>query len=167
MWHRAQLFSADLIVSFAIALFLAVAVFQAASSANIAVAASERARDLDMASEQALALLVQSPGNPADWSFANARSIGLAQARNVLNPERVAYFFSQSPADYNLSLTLLGFNREGAVYDYNLEIINASGSTLYTLNRLPQPNTPVASRSAVAVLNTSLVLVKMTVWVRP
>ncbi|MEM3030521.1 MAG: hypothetical protein QXH27_02190 [Candidatus Micrarchaeia archaeon] len=167
MWRKAQVFSMDLIVSFVIALFLAAAVFQAASSTNAVITASERSRDLSLASAQALALLVQSPGNPADWSFANAKSVGLAQARGVLNPERVSYFFSQSPSDYNISLSLLGFNREGAVYDYNLEIINASGSTLYSLNRLPQPNTPVASRSAVSVLNSSLVLVKMTVWVRP
>jgi len=156
----------DLVVSFAIALFLAAAVFQTTSSSNTAIASTERARDLSSASAQALAILLQSPGNPGDWSFSNAKSIGLAQGRNVLNPERVAYFFSQTPTDYNASLPLLGFYREGAVYEYNLEIFNASGSKLYSLGRLPPPAAPIASSSGVAVLNNSLVLVKLAVWVK-
>ena len=165
MFRSAQVFSIDFVVSFLIAIILASMLLPSLSSSRSSL---ERSRDLSLASSQSLAQLVQSPGAPLNWTFSSATSIGLAAERpGVLDAGRLAYFLNQSPSDYDSSLSLLGFYRDGAVYDYNLEIISPDGQRLYSLGNASPSSQPVSLASSIAVLNNSPVAVHLYVWVRP
>ncbi len=171
---RAQLFSADFLFASSVAIALLIVAFFAFERMGVLAGENNRYAELSAAASDAIDGLVQSPGRPSNWTrtgkidSARVQSLGLALENGVLDPDKVSFFFNalnraQSNSNYSNASLMLGLRRPG--YDFSLSIADLQGNALYSTNASAQPDFNVSSAfERPAVLNDSLVRVKISVW---
>ncbi len=171
---RGQFFSADLMfASVAVVALAAITVF-AFSRADSAQSQDELRSQLSASASDALAALVQSPGNPSNWTrfgkmdSAQISGIGLASSPGVLDYDKVSFFFSSinrasANANYSNASMLMGLRKAG--YDFSVSIYDSSGATLFSTNASAQPSqNNSASAERLALLNATPVRARISVW---
>jgi hypothetical protein len=169
---RAQLFSFDFVLAvslifvlFGMALYVS---DQAANSINNA----ENNRDLKISGEKALSNLIETPGNPANWNYlafddANAKSLGFAGSKNVLDGAKVSDFFflvNSNPQNYLLSKRLLGLDLPSS--NYSILIYNSDGGIIDEISLAPPTDSSVFTTDRLAILDSQIVRVSLKVWVK-
>lgn len=164
---KGQVISYDLMFASTVAVVLLGIVLVASNTIGSAVQA--RYEEGSVVADMALSQLVLTPGAPSGWQELDAgmHAIGLAEARGVLDKEKIEQFvkleqLAGAPQERDMLRGRLGLLREGATYEFRFEVLAADGSRIYSTSNQPTGEVFVGRR--VVRLEGEPVVAVMKVW---
>ncbi len=169
MNRKGQIFSIDALVACAILLVVLTISTLLWAGVDTRRASFEEYRWMEWGARDASSSLITSAGDPADWENiadvdfdSQARAIGLARERNVLDSRKLARLSELNETKYFEIKTLLGL----AKYDVRLSVRDASGAAVWVWGASPgageEKGALVIDR--LALLNGSNVIFRTEVW---
>ena len=192
--RKAQLFSMDIIFAIASFILILLTVAVVWDNSHEKIINTEARNDLELLSHRAFSLLLNSPGNPENWTTlqaadfnaSNLLSLGIAKScssNNLdqiekakscgitadsslqLDSSKISYLDTNDASLYSAYKTILGIS--GPNYEFLLQIrpFNGTGySAAYTIGSAPLNATNVVNMERFALLNNQWTLVNMQVW---
>ena len=174
---KAQIFSADLAIAIIAFLFIIVAFIYLGNHLEKQIQLKEESNDLIRISHYLAATLVETPGDPSNWSdydssdfnTSNINSLGLAASSSVnnldisekgsstalsnenylvLDSEKVMYFANLNTTHYETYKEMLGVIGPG--YEFQVIIKTWNGTNyqqLYQIGEAPQASAPFVTRT--------------------
>ena len=164
--HRGQVFSYDLVFALMAVSFLLWYILNASNALAERVDYVEKENRMSEVAQSALDQLTETPGNPSDWRTLEAKSLGLAESRGVLDSGKVGQLVSLSsaPEGYDRVRAMLSMNRQGGAFLFNLKVIEAEGRESYSLGPKEPEGASVAASSRTMVMDRRIVRVVLKAW---
>lgn len=171
MLARAQIFSADFLVSILLVTYLLVS--SLAVSQAVAEKQLQREADatLSAACANALEQLVSNPGHPLDWQktgVGDADTIGLANTRNEISWEKTSLLLQTQNGtnDYEHARELLMLNKEGVAFEYAARMLWLNGTEFASTEHAANYSASASTQRALVQVNNTPAVLELTVWVR-
>ncbi len=180
---KAQMFSLDLIFASIIFIGIITILINSWTTASNRAYYDEQYKRLELSARSLANLLLQTEGNPSNWTSASVSSIGLAQSTslNRLNTtfksrpaglnKRGAWYLDSTKVnalqamDYILSKTLMGLSADEHYYLIISQWNNSAYVPYYVLGMPPYANaTNVVGLERFALLNNNWARFEFRVW---
>ena len=163
---RGQVFSYDLVFALMVLVFLLWYSIVASNAFADRIGYVEKENRMSEAAQSAIEQLVASPGDPSNWKGFDANSIGLAEGVGALDSRKVERFASLAGSQdgYETARAMLSMNRQGGAYLFNLRVLGAGGSGIYSVGPKEPGKASVVLVTRTAVMDGRIVHVTMKVW---
>lgn len=170
---KGQIFSQDALFAFILLFFLLSGIFITIEKVRYKIISASSEGEMASAADGALSALLSS-GVPSNWkTIEGASALGLTSSAYVIDEKKADVFFSsaRSREGYEKIRGALGLARaaqgiETGSYEFDASIYSESGARLYSTETAPRASTSAVARESKAVLNGSIVSVRLIVWVK-
>ncbi len=166
---KAQIWTFDFLFASGVLVFLLLIFIISWNDLSIRWNSSEKYRELKIAALYAANSLLTTLGDPPSWEYLNLtteidklHAIGLVNSRNMLDNEKLIALKTYQNSSYDNIKATLGL----AKYEMNIMITDKYANTThyeFGMNITKKKQKAVIER--LAILNDSLSIVKLTVWV--
>jgi hypothetical protein len=165
-YRRGQIFAYDLVFALMAVSFLIWYAITASNALADRISYVEENNRIAEVAQSAAGQLVESAGDPSDWSDFRANSIGLSESRGVLDGRKVETFFSLAGTEegYDEARALLSLNRQGGAYLFNLRVVELDGREIHFVGPSEPAGAAVSSVSRTALLEGRPVRLLLRVW---
>ena len=165
---KAQAFSVDIFIAVGIFIFILLSAALIWNYSREKIAIEETRNDMEIIARNALAVLIETKGNPKNWTSytfnqTNILSLGLSDSFLALDQTKIS---SLSSANYSTVKTILGIL--GSNYEFRLNIDTWNGTTYisnYTIGLSPNATaSEVVKVQRFVLLNNNWAKAALKLW---
>jgi hypothetical protein len=166
MMHKGQMVMVDILTAFVVFILIADASVLLWEDALLRATSVENRNAMEEAARAASNQLL-TPGEPSDWQLidindSSLHSFGLSSSGNVLSWSKVQKMgqLNGNPSSYMVVRRALGLD----CCEAWLSVLYENGTTIQNFGNAPTQNSSAVSIDRKAMLNSSLVTVRLEVW---